>query len=168
MKGGKNVIQKSSTNNGEEDIIRKYSSTVYKIAYSMTSNKADSDDIYQNVFLRYIRKKPCFNDENHEKAWFIKVTLNCAKSFLTQAWNKRTEALSEDMQYQAGEENNLDFAIKQLPPNCRTIIYLYYYEGYSTKEIAGIMEMNDNAVRTSLSRSRNKLKNILEKEGYNA
>lgn len=162
------MLKKSSTNHNEEDIIRKYSSTVYRIAYSMTSDKADSDDIYQNVFLRYIRKKPRFNDENHEKAWFIKVTLNCTKSFLTQAWNKRTEALSEDMQYQEDEKADLDFAIKQLPPNCRTILYLYYYEGYSTKEIADMMEMNDNAVRTSLSRSRGKLKTILEKEGYNA
>lgn len=72
------------------------------------------------------------------------------------------------MQYQEDEKADLDFAIKQLPPNCRTIIYLYYYEGYSTKEIADMMEMNDNAVRTSLSRSRGKLKTILEKEGYNA
>lgn len=152
----------------EEDFIRKYSSTVYKIAYSITSNKADSEDVYQNVFLRYIRKKPEFKDENHAKAWFIRVTLNCAKSFLTQAWNRNTEPLREDIEYKQSERHNLDFAVKQLTPNSRAIIYLYYYEGYSTSEIASMLDMKDNAVRTSLSRSRNQLKTILEKEGYNA
>lgn len=152
----------------EEELIRKYSSTVYKIAYSITSDKADSEDIYQNVFLRYIRKKPEFNDENHAKAWFIRVTVNCAKSFLTQAWNKNTEPLSEDIEYNHSEKHDLDFAIKQLAPNSRAIIYLYYYEGYSTGEIASMLDMKANAVRTSLSRSRDRLKTILEKEGYNA
>ncbi|MDE5984301.1 MAG: sigma-70 family RNA polymerase sigma factor [Eubacterium sp.] len=160
------MSKKSSAN--EESIIRKYSSTVYKIAYSITSNKADSEDIYQNVFLRYIRKKPEFNDDKHAKAWFIRVTLNCAKSFLTQAWNKNTEPLNEEIEYNHREKPDLDFALKQLTPNCRTIIYLYYYEGYSTNEIASMLDMKNNAVRTSLSRSRDRLKTILEKEGYNA
>ena len=160
------MSKKSSAN--EENIIRKYSSTVYKIAYSVTSNKADSEDIYQNVFLRYIRRKPEFNDDNHAKAWFIRVTLNCAKSFLTQAWNKNTQALNEEIEYHHYEKPDLDFALKQLTPNGRTIIYLYYYEGYSTSEIASMLDMKDNAVRTSLSRSRDRLKTILEKEGYNA
>lgn len=159
------MSKKSSTT--EEEIIRKYSSTVYKIAYSITSSKDDSDDIYQNVFLRYIRKKPAFNDAEHAKAWFIRVTINCANSFLTQAWNKKTEGLNDEIEYPQNEHIDLEFALKQLTPNCRTIIYLYYYEGYSTKEIASIMDMKDNAVRTSLSRSRDKLKTILEKEGYN-
>lgn len=160
------MSKKSSAN--EEEFIRKYSSTVYKIAYSITSDKADSEDIYQNVFLRYIRKKPEFNDENHAKAWVIRVTVNCAKSFLTQAWNKNTVPLDGDIEYSQSEKYDLDFAIKQLTPNSRTIIYLYYYEGYSTGEIASMLDMRDNAVRTSLSRSRDKLKTILEKEGYNA
>lgn len=160
------MVKNSSTN--EEEIIRKYSSTVYRIAYSVTSNRADSDDIYQNVFLHYIRKKPHFNDEAHEKAWFIKVALNCSKSFMTQAWNKRTEAISNEIEYRDNEKIDLEFALKKLTSDARTIIYLYYYEGYTTKEIAHMMNMNHSAVRTSLSRSRKKLKSILEKEGSNA
>lgn len=160
------MSKKSSAN--EEEFIRKYSSTVYKIAYSIISDKADSEDIYQNVFLRYIRKKPAFHDENHAKAWFIRVTVNCAKSFLTQAWNKNTVPLSEDIEYNQSEKHDLGFALKQLTPKGRAIIYLYYYEGYSTGEIASMLDMQDNAVRTSLSRSRDRLKTILEKEGYNA
>ncbi len=151
----------------DEAIIKKYSKTVYKIAYSIVQNKDDADDVFQNVFLKYIKKHPRFNDETHEKAWFIRVTMNTAKSFVIQAWYKNTEAISEQLVYAQNDKFDLDFAIKQLNPRDRTIIYLFYYEGYKTDEIAKIMKMTSAAVRTALSRTRNKLKIILEKEGYN-
>lgn len=151
----------------DEIIIKKYSKTVYKIAYSIVQNKSDADDIFQNVFLKYIRNHPRFNDETHEKAWFIRVTINTAKSYVSQAWYKNTEAINEQIVYAQDEKTDLEFAIKQLNPRDRTIIYLFYYEGYKTDEIAKIMKMTSVAVRTALSRSRNKLKLILEKEGYN-
>ena len=151
----------------DEIIIKKYSKTVYKIAYSIVQNKNDADDVFQNVFLKYIKKHPRFNDETHEKAWFIRVTVNTAKSFVSQAWYKNTEAISEQIVYAQNDKFDLDFAIKQLNPRDRTIIYLFYYEGYKTDEIAKIMKMTSAAVRTALSRTRNKLKVILEKEGYN-
>ena len=151
----------------DEIIIKKYSKTVYKTAYSIVQNKDDAEDVFQNVFLRYIKKHPRFNDEAHEKAWFIRVTVNAAKSFVSQAWYKNTEAISEQIVYAQNDKFDLDFAIKQLNPRDRTIIYLFYYEGYKTDEIAKIMKMTSAAVRTALSRTRNKLKIILEKEGYN-
>ncbi len=151
----------------DEDTIRKYSSTVYKIAYSITSNRDDADDVYQNVFLSYIRKRPRFNDEKHEKAWFIRVTINTAKNFVAQAWMRNTDALDDKIEMTENETIDLDFALKQLSPKNRTIIYLYYYEGYKTDEIAKMIRMKPSAVRSALSRSRDKLKNILEKEGYN-
>lgn len=164
MKGGFLMAKKSSAN--EEEMIRKYSSMVYKIAYSATSSRADSDDIYQNVFLRYIKKKPLFTDENHEKAWFIRVTVNCSKSFLSKARNNKLQPLSEEMEYHYTEKPDIAFAMKQLTPKTRTVIYLYYYEGYSAKEIAEMLNMGYSAVRTSLLRGRERLKFILEKEGY--
>lgn len=159
------MAKKSSAS--EEEIIKKYSSTVYKIAYSATSSRADSDDIYQNVFLRYIKKKPQFNDETHEKAWFIRVTVNCAKSFLSHSWNS-TEPLNDLLEYPQHDGENLDFAMKQLAPKTRIIMCLYYYEGYFAREIAEMLNMGYSAVRTSLMRGRDALKKILEKEGYNA
>lgn len=149
----------------DEELIRKYSSTVYKIAYSITSSISDAEDVSQNVFLTYIRKRPRFNDENHEKAWFIRVTVNSAKSYVTQAWIKNTKSLDERLEVIENEKIDLDFALKQLSPKNRTIIYLHYYEGYKTHEIAKLLKMKPSAVRTSLSRSREKLKNIIEKEG---
>lgn len=151
----------------DEVIIKKYSKTVYKIAYSIVQDKNDTDDIFQTVFLKYIRKHPRFNNESHEKAWFIRVTVNTAKSYVSQAWYKNTQALNERIVYAGDEKPDLEFALKQLNPRDRAIIYLFYYEGYKTEEIAKIMKMTSSAVRTALSRARNKLKIILEKEGYN-
>lgn len=150
----------------DEERIKKYSSTVYKIAYSITSNRDDADDVYQNVFLSYIKKRPSFNNEEHEKAWFIRVTINTAKNFVSQAWKKNTDTLDENIEAKEDEKIDLDFALKQLSPKGRTIIYLYYYEGYRTDEIAKMIGMKPSAVRSTLSRSRDKLKVILEKEGY--
>ena len=151
----------------DEAIIRKYSKTVYKTAYSIVQNKSDADDVFQNVFMKYIKKHPRFNDETHEKAWFIRVTVNAAKSFVTQAWYRNTESISEQTEYVQNDKTDLDFAMKQLNPRDRAIIYLFYYEGYKTDEIAKMMKMTSVAVRTALSRARNKLKVIFEKEGYN-
>lgn len=150
----------------DEEIIRKYSSTVYKIAFSITSNPSDADDVFQNVFMAYIKKHPKFKDESHEKAWFIKVTINKSKNHMSQAWYKNTDGIDENLAVKENEKIDLDFAIKQLSPKNRTIIYLYYYEGYKTDEIAKIMKTNPSTVRSSLTRSREKLKTIIEKEGY--
>lgn len=151
----------------DEEIIRKYSSVVYKIAYSITSNTDDAEDVFQTVFMKYIKRHPKFNDEMHQKAWFIRVAINTAKTYVTQAWNKNTVQLCENIEYETNEKIDLDFAIKTLTPKARTIIYLFYYEGYKTDEIASLLKMKPNAVRTALSRSRKELKTILEKEGYN-
>ena len=71
-----------------EHIIKKYSNLVYNLAYAKTQNAEHADDIFQEVFLRYIKTKPIFNDNEHEKAWFIRVTINCSKSFFSSWWQK--------------------------------------------------------------------------------
>lgn len=152
----------------DEEIIKKYSNTVYRIAYSVTSNESDADDVFQNVFLTYIKKHPKFKDENHEKAWFIRVTINQSKNFITQAWYKNTQPIDDSIESMEENKIDLDFAIKQLTPQNRTIIYLFYYEGYKTDEIAKMLKMKSSTVRSNLARSREKLKTILEKEGYYA
>ena len=89
-----------------EEVIRKYSATVYRIAFARTGTKADADDIYQEVFLRYIRKLPEFREEEHVKAWFIKVTVNCAKKYMgTRA--KKVEFSGGDVgEFLQGNEKN--------------------------------------------------------------
>lgn len=152
----------------DEELVKKYSSTVYRIAYSITSNESDADDVFQNVFLAYIKKRPKFKDENHEKAWFIRVSVNQSKNYITQAWYKNTDSIDDNIVATNNDTLDLDFAIRQLSPQNRTIIYLYYYEGYKTDEIAKLLKMKSSTVRSNLSRSREKLKTILEKEDYYA
>lgn len=151
-------------NQEDEKIIRNYADTVYRLAYSYSRNRADADDIFQEVFLRYLKKKPQFEHDEHARAWFIRVTTNCAKSFLTSAWKRHTRALEQDILFEQPEENQLDEALRQLPVKYREVIHLYYYEGYQTDEIAEILKRKPSTVRTQLTRARERLADILKEE----
>ena len=149
-----------------EKIIRAYANTVYQLAYAYTRNRSDADDIFQEVFLRYWKKQPVFRDEEHTKAWFLKVTANCAKSFLTSAWKRHTEYTEKEPEFSFSqpEEHRLDEALRQLPAHYREVIHLYYYEGYPTEEIAKILHRLPSTVRTQLTRARQKLAEILKED----
>lgn len=86
-----------------EVVIRRYSDMVYRIAFARSGTKADADDIYQEVFLRYIRKQPVFRDEEHAKAWFIKVAVNCSRKFLGSR-GRKNEFCEEHLTESGGEE----------------------------------------------------------------
>ena len=71
-----------------DKVIEKYKDMVYRIAFSYCRNRSDADDVFQEVFLRYFRKAPVFKNAEHEKAWLIRVTVNCSKSVLMSPWRK--------------------------------------------------------------------------------
>ncbi len=147
----------------DEEIIRKYADMVYRMAFAYVRRHADADDIFQDVFLRYLKKHPQFENEEHEKRWFLKVTANCAKSYLTSAWMRYFVPLEEDI-FEEPEENRLSEALLHLPPKYRDVIHLYYYEGYKTEEIAEILGRKPDTVRKQLTRARELLKKILKEE----
>lgn len=152
-----------------EALILKYEKTVYKLAYSYMKNRQDTDDIYQEVFLRFFRKKPEFESEEHEKAWFIRTTINCCKSYFLSGWVKRTMALEErtlgqEDSYEMEEQSELFYAVMDLPVKYRTVIHLFYYEGYTVKEIAKILEEKVTTITTRLSRGREQLREVLDAE----
>lgn len=149
-----------------ERIIRKYSKTVYRLAFARVGNSYDADEIYQEVFLRLIRKKPKFRDEEHEKAWLLKVTINCSKKFLGSAWNKKTMELTEDIPFQEPEYLNLYHELKKLPEKYRMVIHLFYYEQLSTIQIAQLLRRKESTVRTQLTRARQLLKGMIKEEDY--
>jgi RNA polymerase sigma-70 factor (ECF subfamily) len=152
-----------TTGSEAERVIRTYSDMVYRMAYAHVRNASDADDVMQEVFLRYLRKLPRFENEEHCKRWLLRVTVNCARSFNHTAWMRYVVPLEQEV-YAEPEENRLADALFRLPPKYRDIIHLYYYEGYKTEEIAGILHRKPATVRSQLARAREKLAEILKEE----
>lgn len=145
-----------------EEVIEKYANMVYRIALTRTGTIENAEDIFQEVFLKYSEKEPKFQNEEHEKAWFIRVTINLSKNYNNSSWNKRIVSLDENIIFENKEENVTFSAICELPENYRTVIYLLYYEGYKVKEIAQILKSREGTIKTWLYRAREILKEKLE------
>ena len=157
------------TDDSFEHIITKYSDMIYRLAIAQTRSKYDADDAFQEVFLRYIRKKPEFQSEEHRKAWFIRVTINCCKSILASPWKKRIVPLAsfaDTLIFETKEENELFYQLQKLPPEYRVAIHLFYYENMSIDEICNVLEKKTSAVKMQLSRARKRLKEILKDDYY--
>ena len=148
--------------NNIKDIIEKYSDMVYRIALTRTGTIENAEDVFQDVFIKYSEKKPNFKNEEHEKAWFIRVTINLTKNINMSAWNKKVITLDENIDFASKEENDVFSIVCNLPQNYKMVIYLSYYEGYKVKEIAQIMKKREGTIKTWLFRARNMLKNELE------
>ncbi|MBU5478490.1 sigma-70 family RNA polymerase sigma factor [Eubacterium sp. MSJ-13] len=147
-----------------DEIIERYKDMVYRIAFSYCKNRSDADDIFQEVFLRYFRKAPQFENDDHEKAWLIRVTVNCSKSVLMSPWRKHEIKLDDNIHYEDQYESDLFRAVMQLPAKYRIVIELYYYEGYKLREIAHILKKKEVTVRQQLVRAREQLKKALTEE----
>lgn len=133
---------------------------IYRIAYQYTRDKMESQDITQEVFIAILDKLP-FRDEEHLKAWLIRVAINKSKDYLKSS-RKKHIPFDENIKLETTiKEDGLE-ELMQLPHKDRNIIYLYYYEGYSTQEIAHILGMTRNAVGLRLSRARANLKMLIE------
>ena len=150
---------------GEMDsIIDRYQNTVYGLALARTGNRADADDVFQEVFLAYCQCGKTFRDEEHRKAWLLRVTANRTKSLLASPWRRRAAPLEDVYAYTDPEESAVDAAMASLPPKYRAVIHLYYFEGYTSDEIAGLLECKPSTVRSRLSRARERLGAILKEE----
>lgn len=147
-----------------EQIVESYSDMILRIAFQNLKNQADAEDVAQEVFLKLL-KAPVLYDEVHRKAWIIRVTINQCKDLKKSFWHRKTEALTEEWQPFTSEEQGLLDELWRLPEHYRTVVYLYYYEGYTVPEIAKILEKNENTVSSWLGRARKKLKHILEEGG---
>lgn len=145
-----------------KNIIEKYADMVYRIALTRCGTIENAEDIFQEVFLKFSEKNPKFENDEHEKAWFIRVTINLSKNMKNQNWNKKIVSLDENMVFENKEETDVFSIVCELPENYKTVIYLSYYEGYKVKEISKLMKINENTIKTWLSRAREMLKNKLE------
>lgn len=151
-------------NNDAEYVVKLYSDMIYGIALSHLCKKEDAEDILQEVFLTYYRKNKVFNDENHRKAWLIRVTLICCKRM--HAINKKHQYVLIDdidvsVQFEYEDDKNVYQAVLSLPDNLKSVIYLYYFEELSAKEIGNILKIRESTVFMRLSRGRALLKERL-------
>lgn len=134
---------------------------VYQICRLHLKNNADAEDAAQTVFLNYWKTKPQFRDEEHEKAWFIVASRNQSRDMLRQWWRCHradNAELENAAHWDSHEDCELLKALLALPSRCKDVMYLYYYEGYATREIAQMLECSDSAVRSQLCEGRKKLK----------
>ena len=150
-----------------EKILRKYGDSIYRIALVHTQNEMDAQDIVQEVFLKFARNASQFQSDQHIKAWLIRVAINMCTDLKRSAWNRKTTELNDEClpaeEFTTGE-SELYQAVMSLPVKYKDVIHLFYYEGYSIKEISRITEQKENAVKTQLSRGRVLLKELLKGE----
>ena len=149
-----------------EQQVLKYEDALYRIALAMMKNKPDAEDVLQEVFLKLFEKKTIFESAEHEKAWLIRVTINLCKSKFRYAFRKREETLLDIYPAKSEQQNSLIEQVMQLPPKYRAVIHLFYYEGYTTGEIAQITRQKEGTVRSLMSRARKKLKLMLTELEY--
>ena len=145
-------------------LFERYGDMVYRIAISYGNQVSLAEDVVQEVFLRYLKKRPRFENSKHEKAWFIRVTVNCCKTMVSSPWIKRILPLDDIPQaalaFQNQQEDNLYDLMLHLPPKYRVVLYLRYYEEYQVKEIAELLHITPNLVSARLRRA----KKMMEKE----
>ena len=147
-----------------EGFVLKHERRLYRTAVAILGNKADAEDIVQEVLVKVMEKHPVFQSPEHEIAWLIRVTVNRCKSRLRLSWRKKTDPLLESYPAQSEEQQHLMETILSLPAKYRIVIHLFYYEGYTTAEIAGITGQKESTVRSLLTRARQKLRTMLQED----
>ena len=149
--------------------IERYSDTVRRLCAVHLKNDADTEDIFQTVFLKYVLSSVSFESEEHEKAWFIRVTINACKDLLKSFFRSHTVPLDEAAGYPAEpppDYRDVWEAVFLLPQKYRDVVYLHYFEDYTAPQISRILGKNVNTVYTLLTRSKEMLRERLG-GGYN-
>ena len=154
-----------STSYDIKELFERYSDMIYLIAMSYGNSVPFAEDAVQEVFLRYLRKRPQFENREHEKAWFIRVTVHYCKSTVSSAWLKRVCSLENAEQiavpFHQREESELYETLSGLAPKYRIVLYLRYYEEYQVQEIAEILGITPNLVSARLLRAKKLMKQRL-------
>ena len=134
--------------------------TVYRVCYAYMKNPADTEDAVQDTFVQMIRKGPVFENEEHEKAWLIRTAENVCRNVLRYWW-RRHEDIDDHYDLQSPDHSEADSlmqTVMALPDKYKTVVYLYYYEGYSSAEIAGMLGRPQSTIRNYMTEARRLLK----------
>lgn len=148
------------------EAVMKYSDTLYKICIVILCNEQDAQDAIQDTFCRYLEKKPKFYDEEHEKAWLIRVATNICRDMIRFRLRHPKISIDElENTLIAPEQKETLKELLELPLKQKTVVYLHYVEGYQVKEIADILGITESAVKTRLLRGRRQIRESLNMEG---
>lgn len=147
-------------------IVDKYSDMIFRLAYQNLYNIPDAEDVVQDVFLKLLKSNKAFESMEHVKAWLIRVTVNQCLDYKKSFYRKNVVSLENQVIPLKENEQCIIEEIFQLPTEESSIIYMYYYEGYTIREIAEILGKKQNTVNSKLTRARKKLKKLLLEGGY--
>lgn len=168
------------TSESFEQVMGSYMPMVYRIAFSRLGVAHDAEDITQDVFLKYYRADLTYNDEEHRKAWLIRCTINCTKSFATSAWfrhrasDEGLENMAENELFTGSDEaldrieqqNSVMSAVMKLPEKYRMVIHLFYFEDMSVAQISKATGIRESTVKSQLSRARDMLRPMLKEVDF--
>ena len=152
---------KQAANKEFMEIYRRQVDTVYRICYSFMKNPADAEDLVQETFLKLLSMEKQFENERHERAWLIVTASNLCKDSLRKWWRKNEDIDDYDHIPANQQEDSMLSYILALPAEYKDAVYLYYYEGYTTGEIAKLCRTRESTVRSRLSRARKQLKTMM-------
>lgn len=146
------------------ELVENYGSMIFRIAYCILSNKDDAEDAVQDTLMKYMTKAPEFNDEEHRKAWLIRVAANTSKNMFKLRLRRNSLSLEEIKSAGISENDFETFEIiSGLPARYKPVMTLHYAEGYKCSEIAEILGISEDAVKKRLQKGRALLKNEIER-----
>ena len=148
-----------------ERILDVYGNSILRYAYSYLHNMSDAEEVLQDTLLQFLKTAPVFESAQHEKAWLLRVAANLSKNRIDYNAHRRTDELNDELV--AEQRQDLSFvwdAVKSLPVKYREVVHLFYYEGYSTQQVAQILKLKEPTVRSLLHRGRERLKALLKEE----
>ncbi|MCD8341339.1 MAG: RNA polymerase sigma factor [Clostridiales bacterium] len=149
-----------------EEAVRKNLDIVYRAALACCKNPADAEDVVQSTFEKLLRSDTAFTDDDHLRRWLVRVAVNEGRNLWKSYWRRNVSSLEELSLEPAAPENQKPILLEDvlaLPVEYRTVLHLYYYEGYSTREIARLLHLTEANVRTRLKRGRDRLRQQLKK-----
>ena len=146
-------------------MLDRHGDRILRCAYSYLHNMQDAEEVLQDALVQYLRTAPELNDEEHERAWFLRVAANLSKNRLKYSAAHATDELNEELASEGRDDLSFVWeAVKSLPVSCREAVHLFYYEGLSTAQIAETLGRSETAVRSALHRGRGLLKEILRED----
>lgn len=153
-----------------QELFEKYQDNLYIIAFNVCKNAEDAKDVVQDTFIQYYSAKKEFDDEQHIRAWLIRVAINKAKNVNNTFWRRNKMSLEDYMEtlaFETPESEELFETVMHLPEKYRIVVHLFYYEDYNVHEIADILKLTESNVKVRLSRGRSLLKEKLQEEWGN-